>query len=80
VRTKKKAISRLIELVKEKANDKKCHLAIYHAQALKEAQAMRDTVKETLDCYEIEIYNLSPVIGAHVGEGALGISVHTVEY
>ena len=80
VRTKKKAISRLIELVKEKANGEKCHLAIYHAQALKEAEAMRDEIEGTLDCHKIEIYNLSPVIGAHVGEGALGISIHTVNY
>jgi DegV family protein with EDD domain len=80
VRTKKKAVNRLIELVKEKADGKKCHLSIYHAQAAKEAEKMRDTIKETMDCHDIEIYTLSPVIGAHVGEGTLGISVHTIEY
>jgi len=80
VRTKKKAVSRLVELVNEKAGGKKCHVAIMHAQAMEEAEAMRDMIKQKMDCYEIEIYDLSPVIGAHVGEGTLGVSVHTVEY
>ena len=80
VRTKKKAVSRLVELVNEKAGGKKCHVAIMHAQAMEEAEAMRDMIKQKMDCYEIEISDLSPVIGAHVGEGTLGVSVHTVEY
>lgn len=80
VRTKKKAVNRLIELVKEKANGKKSRIAIYHAMALKECEAMRDTFNEVLDCHKIEIYPLSPVIGAHVGEGTIGVSIHTIEY
>ena len=80
VRTKKKAVNRLLELAVEKAAGKKCYVGIYHAQALKEAEAMRDEIKQMLDCYEVGIYKISPVIGTHVGPGALGISVHTVAY
>ena len=48
--------------------------------ALKEAETMSDEIQQLLDCYEVGIYKLSPVIGTHVGEGALGISVHTIAY
>ena len=80
VRTKKKAVNRLLELAVEKGAGKKCYVGIYHAQALKEAEAMRDEIQQLLDCYEVGIYKISPVIGTHVGPGALGISVHTVAY
>ena len=80
VRTKKKAVNRLLELAVEKAAGKKSYVGIYHAQALKEAEAMSDEIQKLLDCYEVGIYKLSPVIGTHVGEGALGISVHTIAY
>ena len=80
VRTKKKAVDRLLELGVEKAAGKKCYVGIYHAQALKEAEAMRDEIQKMTDCHEVGIYEISPVIGTHVGPGALGISVHTVAY
>jgi fatty acid-binding protein DegV len=80
IKPKKKAVNRLLELAVEKAAGKKSYVAIYHAQALKEAETMRNEIQQMLDCYEVGIYKLSPVIGTHVGEGALGISVHTVEY
>jgi len=80
VRTKKKAVARLLDLAVEKAAGEKCHVAIYHAQALREAETMRDEIQQLLDCYEVGIYQLSPVIGTHVGPGALGISVSTIAY
>ena len=80
VRTKKKAVKRLLELAVEKAAGEKCYVGIFQAQALKEAEMMRDEIQQMLDCYEVGIYQLSPVIGTHVGPGSLGISVHTVAY
>ena len=80
VLTKKKAVSRLLELAVEKAAGKKCYVGIYHAQALKEAEVMRDEIQQMIACNEVGIYKISPVIGTHVGPGALGISVHTVVY
>ena len=80
VRTKKKAINRLFELANEKAGGKKCYAAIYHAAAPNEAEAMREEAQKLLDCEEIDVYKLSPVIGTHTGEGAVGISIHTEAY
>jgi len=78
VRTKKKAYARLKDLVAEKADGKKCHVAIMHAQAMADAEKIKKEITEKLDCASVGIYDLSPVIGTHAGEGTLGIAVHTV--
>jgi len=80
VRTKKKAYLRLKELVAEKTGGKKCHVAVMHAQALEDAETIKAELSEQLDCASIGIFDLSPVIGTHAGEGTLGIAVHTVMY
>jgi len=80
VRTKKKAYARLKDLIIEKAAGKKCHLALMQAQAADDAEKLKNELNGVLDCASTEIYNLSPVIGTHAGEGTLGISVHTVMY
>jgi DegV family protein with EDD domain len=80
VRTKKKAYLRLKELVAEKADGKKCHVAIMHAQAMNDAETIKTELSAELDLASIGIFDLSPVIGTHAGEGTLGIAVHTVMY
>ncbi len=80
VRTKKKAYTRLKELVTEKAGGKKCHIAIMHAQAMADAEKIKAELNEQLDVASCGIFDLSPVVGTHAGEGTLGISVHTVMY
>ncbi|MCD6356334.1 MAG: DegV family protein, partial [Anaerolineaceae bacterium] len=80
VRTKKKAHQYLADLVIKKAGGKKCYIAVMHAQAKKDAEVVAGQLQQQLDCAEIGIYDLSPVIGTHVGEGTIGVSVHTVQY
>ena len=77
VRTKKKALQRLIDLAVEKANGQQAHVGVIHAQAQKDAEQVRDTLAEKIDCVELGIYELSPVIGTHVGPGTIGIALHT---
>lgn len=79
VRTKKKALQRLMDLAVEKADGKKACVGIIHAQAPEEAKAVQMALSERLDYAEMEIYELSPVIGTHVGPGTLGIALHTVD-
>jgi DegV family protein with EDD domain len=79
VRTKKKATQRLMDLAVEKANGKKAYVGIIHAQAPEEAKAIQTALAERLEIAEMEIYELSPVIGTHVGPGTVGIALHTVD-
>ena len=79
VRTKKKALQRLISLVEEKASGRPVRVGITHANTPLEAQKFRDEVMQRLDCREVFVVELSPVIGVHVGPGAIGISVYVEE-
>lgn len=80
VRTKKKAVHRLIALAVEKAGGKKAHIGVLHANAPKEAEALKADLSAQMDCVEIDIHPISPVIGTHAGPGTLGVVVHTTAY
>ena len=79
VRTKRKAIERLIQLAVEQADGNPVNVGVMHANALKEAKNLREQLLDQLDCTQIEIYDLSPVIGAHVGPGTVGLAIYAVD-
>ena len=77
VRTKGKATARLIQLAVEKADGKPVNVGVMHANALEEVKNLRDQLLEQLDCKQIEIYDISPGIGVHVGPGTIGLGLYT---
>ena len=79
VRTKRKAIERLIQLAVEHADGKSVKVGVMHANALEEVNLLRDQLLEQLDCKQIEMYDISPVIGTHVGPGSIGLAIYTLE-
>jgi len=76
VRTKKKVIERLIELAIEKAAGNPVHVGIMHANALEEAKYIQKQLVSQLECRESGLYEISPVIGTHVGPGTFGIGIY----
>lgn len=79
IRTRKKALNRLLELVQESANGKPVHAGVVHAQSPEEAEKLKVELQECVDCAEVDTYQLSPVIGTHVGPGTLGIAMYAEE-
>ncbi len=77
VRTKRKALQRLLELSEERADGHPVHVGIVHANAPQVAQEFQDEVKKHLNCKDIFISEFSPVIGIHVGPGTIGIGLYT---
>lgn len=77
VRTRRKALDRLAELVIAKANGKPAHLGLIHANALESVQYVGKALEASLTCEEIITLELSPVIGSHVGPGAIGVAMYT---
>ena len=71
-RTQSRATERLFEWLKEYAPYEK--LAIVHAGVHAEAEAMRERVKDYLPNGEIPIVQITPVLGSHLGIGALGFA------
>ena len=71
-RTQSRATERLFEWLKEYAPYER--LAIVHAGVQAEAEAMRERVKGFLPDGEIPIVQITPVLGSHLGIGALGFA------
>jgi len=75
VRTKGKALERLIEMVVDECHGKSpVSLAAMHAQALGEAQAVLEKASARLQPVETFTCDLSPVIGTHVGPGTVALA------
>jgi len=78
VRTRNRAVVRLLELVEEKVGKSKIHFAVLHCDAEEEAYALGEQAKAKFDCAELMISEAGPVIGTHAGPGTLGVSFYPV--
>ena len=75
VRTRAKAIPRLVEHLKRDAPFER--LAIMHSQAEAEAHRLRDEVQRDFPDLEIELGQIGAVLGTHAGPNALGACAAT---
>ncbi|HMU91449.1 MAG TPA: DegV family protein [Anaerolineales bacterium] len=71
-RTQKRATERLVSWLNEYAPYEK--LAVLHAGAQDEAEALREKVRSFLPNDDVSIIQITPVLGAHLGIGALGFA------
>lgn len=77
VRTKKRAVARMIEKFIGDVNEKELRgVAVQHINSVDEAIELANNIKEKLGV-QVEICDISPVIGVHVGPKAIGISYYT---
>ncbi len=75
VRTKSKALDRVLELVKEQVKGKpNIRLATLHANAEEEARDLLERATRELGAVEGILSSLSPVVGAHAGPGTVGLA------
>lgn len=72
-RTQTRATERLFEWLNEYAPYER--LAIVHAGVVAEAESMRERIREFLPDGDIPIVQIAPVLGSHLGIGALGFAV-----
>jgi len=73
VRTRGKAMNRLIELLEQAAPLEK--VAVLHSHAADRAEALKKQVQHLLPAGEIIFEEITPVLGAHIGPGVVGFSV-----
>jgi DegV family protein with EDD domain len=75
VRTKGKALDRLVEIVVEKASGRTpVRIATLHANAEAEAQSVLAAAAAKLNPVEKFLTSVSPVIGTHAGPGTVGLA------
>ena len=64
----------LIDRVAMRARDSPVHAAVIHADALGVADDLRQSLGDELDCAELYVSELAPVVGAHTGPGLVGVA------
>lgn len=79
VRTRRKAMERLVELGAEATKGKPCQVCVGHAQAAEDAKTLAKMVREKLNVTEEFTNDLGPVISTHTGPGVLGFVYHILE-
>ena len=78
VRTKKKAHDRLIEMIVDRVKGKdNIRLATLHANAAEDAKTLMQRILNEVEPVEIVRSEVSPVVGAHVGPGTIGVAYIT---
>jgi DegV family protein with EDD domain len=75
VRTKAKAVDRMLELVTQYADGRPVQAAVIHAAVPEEAAALRPRVRQALNCMELYEADLSPAIATHAGPGTIAVAV-----
>lgn len=75
VRTKKKAVRRLLDLVEEHVSGKEpVRIAALHAASPLEGQDLLEKALQRIQTVESILTDVSPVVGTHVGPGTVGIA------
>jgi DegV family protein with EDD domain len=78
-RTKKKGIEELLSIAEERLGSKPmAEAAVVHVDCLEEGRALVEKVKERFNPPLIHLSDVSPVVGTHVGPGALGLAFFPV--
>jgi fatty acid kinase fatty acid binding subunit len=74
VRTRRKAIGRMIEIVAEQVGTSQpVHLASIHAEAPEEGRLLLEQAKSIFNCRETFLSNLTTTLVVHFGPGTLGL-------
>lgn len=75
-RTRAKAIERLFALMAERVKVQPVHVNVMHTDALSDAEALKERVAQSYQCAELFISEFTPVMGAHLGPGLLGLAFY----
>jgi len=78
VRTKSKALERVLELTTQKIQGKaNIRIATLHANAEQEARQILERASKALNAVESILSSVSPVVGTHAGPGTVGLAYMT---
>lgn len=73
IRTRKKAMKRIVDLLAEDAEKMSLDVAIIHANCVEDAEKWKEEIEARLSNLSITISHFGPVIGTHLGEGSMGL-------
>jgi len=77
VRTKPRAVARLLKLAGERLEPKKpLHVAVFHTRAAQEAEELAEKVREEFRPAELFVSEFSQVMSIHTGPGLVGLAFY----
>lgn len=77
VRGRRRSIERLVDIAVEKTRTAQCSIAVMHAGALLDAEALTERLRFLPNIKEVLTHQIGPVLGVHSGPGLVGICVLT---
>lgn len=78
VRSRRRALDRIVELVRARVGQAPVNVAVIHARAPQEAQVLLERVKQELNCVETFLNELALGVAVHLGPGTLGIVAYAI--
>lgn len=78
-RTRSQTIKRMLGELERRVGYRKLDVAVFHADALTRALALRRAVADRFDCRELLTVEFTPVMGAHTGPDVVGLAYHVLE-
>ena len=78
-RTASRAGEKMMEIMTERVGNSTVHAIIMHVSAKEQALLLRDAVEERFDCAETFVTEFTPVMGAHIGPGMVGVAFWPVK-
>ena len=78
VRTRHRAINRVLEIIHERVDDRLVNIAVVHSQSIDAARELMTKVQQTFRVNEAIISDLSIGVAANLGPGTIGIAVYAV--
>ncbi|MBE0415323.1 MAG: DegV family protein [Dehalococcoidia bacterium] len=76
-RTKERGVNRLLQLMREKVGENPVHIAVIHADALEEAERLKERVASEFNCEELWLSEFSPIMGYATGRGVVGLAFYS---
>jgi DegV family protein with EDD domain len=78
VRTRKKALERILEIVRERVGERSINAAVVHSEDPSTGHALLERVRELFNCQNLILTDLSIGIAANLGPGTVGIVAYPV--
>jgi len=75
-RSKERGVERILQMSRDRVGEKPVHMAVMHADALEEAERLKERVASEFDCVELWISEFSPVMGYSTGRGLVGLAFY----
>ncbi len=76
-RSRRGSINKIYKIARDKINQGLCYVDVMHADALEEAEELKDRLGELKNIKEILLGEISPAMVVHAGPGLLGVCVTT---